>query len=164
MRGNNNTDMAEMAGHPGPVDFEIVARRGIHPFYLEMEMEEVVLASAGWKVSSALGDDHMQSINLKFAQGSRFIEVSLVKMATSWHPAESYFVFFINSEFCRMPGMRWISSYSKKYITDYFGLKFKCDDGTGFDGLFGENSTGDLTIAFLGRKKDVSISLDTSRP
>lgn len=157
-------DIAKATGRPGPVDFEIIERRGIHPFYLGMEMEEVVLASAGWKVSIARRDDHMRSIHLEFAKGHRSTEVALIKMATSWHPTESYFVYFINSGFCRMPGMQWISSYPKKYIADYFGLTFASDEGTVFNGLFGENSTNDLMIAFLGRKRDVSISLDTSRP
>jgi len=140
--------MAKTPSRLDPVDFEIVEGRGIHPFYLQMEMEEVILASAGWKVSSAVHDDQVQTIHLTLSKGPRSIEVALIRMATSWHPAESYFTYFINSEFCRMPGMNWISSYSKKYISDYLELTFTSDDGTGFGGLVGENSTDDLSIFF----------------
>jgi hypothetical protein len=159
--------VAEEPRDVGPADFEIVERKGIHPFYLETEIEEIILASAGWKVSSAVYDDHMRTICLEFSKGRRSIEVNLIKMETSWHPSESYFTYYITSDFARIPGMGRVKDYSKKYVSDFFSLMFTSDDGTGLDGMVGESfrQAENLTIYFLeNRATSASISLDTSRP
>jgi len=82
-----------------PADFELVLGRGIHPFYLDMEVDQVFEAAVGWKILSIKRDPPLAVIKICFAVRGKCIEVELMNTLHFEPGAESHYrVYAVSTE------------------------------------------------------------------
>ena len=54
-----------------PVSFELVSGKGIHPFYLDMTIDQIVEVADGWKITSTERDTALDVLKITLCFGSK---------------------------------------------------------------------------------------------
>lgn len=111
-----------------PADFEIVFGHGIHPFYLGMEIHQVITAATGWKTLSISQEPECATITFCFRSGARAIKVSLINL-THLYPghAGEYRAFHISTEGAQLASGKRLSRMKHADILSNFSGRDKLE-------------------------------------
>ncbi|MEI5681530.1 MULTISPECIES: hypothetical protein [unclassified Mesorhizobium] len=70
--------MGEGTKAKSPVNFEFVEGHGIHPFYLDMALDQLVEAAIGWKVALSERDASLDTLEIRFEIDGKYIDVGVI--------------------------------------------------------------------------------------
>lgn len=107
---------------PAPVDFQVVGERGIHPFYLEMEIGELLLSAVSWKIAKVELDIKLNAIHIEFWKNGGIVEVSIINMVFGKYATSSYVVYGISTSFAKLGGNVSINKCSMERVVIELGL------------------------------------------
>lgn len=100
-----------------PVSFELVSGKGIHPFYLDMTIDQIVEVADGWKITSTERDTALDVLKITLRFGSKQMEIGTINVRASVPEAKSHYQLYdISTRDALLSDGRYVSKMKRKDI------------------------------------------------
>lgn len=145
----------------------MVTGAGIHPFRLDMTIDQVVEAAKGWVTTKVKRDPALGALHISLRLGRKRLIVGLLDVLLSVSGSKSHYrVYSISSRDAILPDGRRLEKLSAEELVSYFKLSTEelashpwDDDDNGFSGRHFDSNDKETSIFFWnGERAELTIS------